>query len=57
MEFSDQIKQLRKENNLSQVQYAKKLHVTGQAVSNWKNNRNLLDLEMLIDIIVSFTSH
>lgn len=23
MEFSDQIKQLRKENNLSQVQYAK----------------------------------
>lgn len=25
MEFSDQIKQLRKENNLSQVQYAKKI--------------------------------
>lgn len=50
MEFSDQIKQLRKKNNLSQVQYAKKLHVTRQAVSNWKNNRNLLDLEMLIEI-------
>lgn len=50
MEFSDQIKQLRKENNLSQVQYAKKLYVTRQAVSNWKNNRNLLDLEMLIEI-------
>lgn len=50
MEFSDQIKQLRKENNLSQVQYVKKLHVTRQAVSNWKNNRNLLDLEMLIEI-------
>lgn len=50
MEFSDQIKQLRKENNLSQVQYAKKLHVTRQAVSNWKNNRNLLDLEMLIEL-------
>lgn len=50
IEFSDQIKQLRKENNLSQVQYAKKLHVTRQAVSNWKNNRNLLDLEMLIEI-------
>ena len=46
MEFSDQIKQLRKENNLSQVQYA----ITRQAVSNWKNNRNLLDLEMLIEI-------
>ena len=50
MKFSDQIKQLRKENNLSQVQYAKKLHVTRQAVSNWENNRNLLDLEMLIEI-------
>lgn len=50
MEFSDQIKQLRKENNLSQVQYAKKLYVTRQAVSNWKNNRNLLDLEMLIEL-------
>lgn len=49
-EFSDQIKQLRKENNLSQVQYAKKLYVTRQAVSNWKNNRNLLDLEMLIEL-------
>lgn len=32
------------------MQYAKKLHVTRQAVSNWKNNRNLLDLEMLIEI-------
>lgn len=26
MEFSDQIKQLRKENNLSQTQFAEKLH-------------------------------
>ena len=26
------------------------MHVTRQAVSNWKNNRNLLDLEMLIEI-------
>lgn len=32
------------------MQYTKKLHVTRQAVSNWENNRNLLDLEMLIEI-------
>lgn len=50
MEFSDQIKQLRKGNNLSQTQFAEKLHVTRQAVSNWENNRNLPDLEMLIEI-------
>ena len=50
MEFSDQIKQLRKENQLSQTQFAEKLHITRQAVSNWENNRNLPDLEMLIEI-------
>lgn len=50
MEFSDQIKQLRKGNNLSQTQFAEKLHVTRHAVSNWENNRNLPDLEMLIEI-------
>ena len=50
MEFSDQIKQLRKENKQSQTQFAEKLHITRQAVSNWENNRNLPDLEMLIEI-------
>lgn len=50
MEFSDQIKQLRKENNLSQVQYAKNCTLQDRRRSNWKNNRNLLDLEMLIEI-------
>lgn len=50
MEFSDQIKQLRTENKMSQTQFAEKLHVTRQAVSNWENNRNLPDLEMLIEI-------
>lgn len=50
MEFSDQIKQLRRENQLSQTQFAEKLHITRQAVSNWENNRNLPDLEMLIEI-------
>lgn len=50
MEFSDQIKQLRQEKGLSQSQFASKLRVSRQAVSNWENDRNLPDLEMLIEI-------
>lgn len=50
MEFSDQIKQLRKENHLTQEEMAQKLSVTRQAISNWENDRNLPDLEMLIMI-------
>ena len=50
MEFSDQIKQLRQKEQLSQTQFAEKLHVTRQAISNWENNRNLPDLSMLIEI-------
>lgn len=50
MEFSDQIKQLRQREDLSQTQFAEKLHVTRQAISNWENDRNLPDLEMLIEI-------
>ncbi|HCJ15391.1 MAG TPA: XRE family transcriptional regulator, partial [Erysipelotrichaceae bacterium] len=38
MEFSDSIKQLRKDNKLTQEQLASKLHVTRQAISNWENN-------------------
>lgn len=34
MEFGEQIKQLRTEQNLTQEQFAEKLHVTRQAVSN-----------------------
>ncbi|MCH3989669.1 MAG: DUF3955 domain-containing protein [Lactobacillus sp.] len=54
MEFSDQIKNLRKQTGLTQDQFAEKLHVTRQAISNWENNRNLPDLEMLIQISRTF---
>jgi transcriptional regulator with XRE-family HTH domain len=54
MEFGDQIKELRKRNSLTQDELADKLHVTRQAVSNWENDRNLPDLEMLIDISREF---
>ncbi len=54
MEFGDKIKELRRQNKLTQEQFATKLTVTRQAVSNWENNRNLPDLEMLILISTIF---
>lgn len=54
MEFGDKIKELRRQNKLTQEQFATKLTVTRQAASNWENNRNLPDLEMLILISTIF---
>lgn len=48
MDFGKQIKQIRTDRNLSQEQMAAMLNVTRQAVSNWENNKNLPDLELLI---------
>ncbi len=48
MDFGEQVKELRKKESLTQEQFAQKLNVTRQAVSNWENNRNLPDIEMLI---------
>ena len=50
MEFSEQIKQIRKDSGLTQEAFAEKVHVTRQAVSNWENNKNLPDIETLIVI-------
>lgn len=54
MEFCDQIKSIRLENDLTQDQFAKRIHVTRQAVSNWENNKNLPDIETLIVISQEF---
>nr|WP_260983158.1 helix-turn-helix transcriptional regulator [Lactobacillus johnsonii] len=48
MEFAEQIKRLRKENNLTQEEMVKKPNITRQAIFNWENNRNLPDFEMII---------
>ena len=50
MDFGKQIRQIRKDAKLSQEQMAAKLNVSRQAVSNWENNKNLPDLEMIITI-------
>ncbi|MEG0156161.1 MAG: DUF3955 domain-containing protein [Anaerovoracaceae bacterium] len=54
MDFGAQIKALRKEQNLTQEQFAEKLNITRQAVSNWENNRNLPDIELLIQLSTLF---
>ena len=48
MDFGEQIKNIRKKENLTQEQFAIKLNVSRQAVSNWENNKNLPDIGMLI---------
>ena len=50
MDFGKQIRQIRKDAKLTQEQMAAKLNVFRQAVSNWENNKNLPDLEMIITI-------
>lgn len=55
MNFGVQIKNLRKERKLTQEQMASQLGISRQAVSNWENDRNLPDIEMLI--LMSQTFH
>ena len=50
MDFGNQIKQIRKEKNITQVQMAQSSNITRQAVSNCENKRNLPDIEILIKI-------
>lgn len=50
MDFGTQMKNLRKEKNMTQEQMAQELGVSRQAVSNWENNKNLPDLEIIIRI-------
>ncbi|MGI5888979.1 MAG: helix-turn-helix domain-containing protein [Oscillospiraceae bacterium] len=50
MDFGTQMKELRKKAGLTQEEAAKKLNVSRQAVSNWENNKNLPDIEVLIEI-------
>ena len=50
MDFGKQIKQMRLERKLTQEQMAELLGVSRQAVSNWENNKNLPDLELIISM-------
>lgn len=48
--LSKRIKQLRLSFNLNQVEFANKLSITKQTVSNWENNNIMPSIDMLIKI-------
>ncbi|MEG0729588.1 MAG: helix-turn-helix transcriptional regulator [Anaerovoracaceae bacterium] len=47
MVLGNKIKEIRKSNNLTQEQFAGKFNVTWQTVSNWENNKNYPDIQLL----------
>ena len=54
MEFGERVKAVRMGAGLTQEQFASRLGVTRQAVSNWENGRNLPDIEVVIAISRTF---
>lgn len=50
MSIGERITQLRKEQNISQVQLAKALEVSRQAVSKWENDQSVPDMVKLIQL-------
>ena len=52
--FGKFIKKLRKDNNLTQDELAKKLGVTYQAVSKWENGKSIPDIAILKTISLLF---
>ncbi|MEG0919698.1 MAG: helix-turn-helix transcriptional regulator [Anaerovoracaceae bacterium] len=54
MNIGDRINHLRKENHLSQDDFANLLHVTRQTISNWENEKSYPDLETLMKISEHF---
>lgn len=47
METKEIIRSIREKNNLTQEQFAERIHVTRQAVSRWENGETLPDTEQL----------
>ena len=52
--FSERLKELRKENNLSRTDLAGKLQVSTRLVSYWENGQRECDFNMLINIAEIF---
>lgn len=50
MNLGDKIIKLRKDNKISQEEFAEKLGVTRQTVSNWENYKNYPDINTIVKI-------
>ena len=56
MLFSEKLKMLRKESNLTQEGLADKLNVSRQAITKWENNEGIPDIENLKQISILFNT-
>ncbi|MDE5546626.1 MAG: helix-turn-helix domain-containing protein [Anaeroplasmataceae bacterium] len=54
MQFSEKLKKLRQENNLTQAELADKLYVTRQAVTKWENGRGMPETNIALEIAKLF---
>ena len=54
-EFSERLKGLRIENNLSRIQLAEQLKVSVRLISYWENAKRECDFDMLIKIADLFS--
>lgn len=50
IKFSEKIKHIRQQQNLTQQQFGEKLSVSRKTVSGWENNRSLPDYQLATDI-------
>ena len=56
MKIGEFIRELRKENGLTQEQLAEQLNVSRRTVSRWETGNNLPDLDVLIEMILQGSS-
>ena len=54
MQLGQMIRMIRKENELTQEDFAQKFNVTRQTVSNWENEKSYPDLQTLVKISEEF---
>ena len=50
MNLADNLKKIRKDNNLSQEQFAEKLNVSRQSVSKWESGQSYPEMDKVIQI-------
>ena len=54
MDFGNKICKIRKDNNLTQEEFAERYNVTRQTVSSWENCKSYPDLDTLVRISDDF---
>ena len=54
MELGKKIVKIRKDNNLTQEDFAEKYNVTRQTISSWENSKSYPDLDTLVKISNDF---